>query len=231
MFNTIEEQLNTVTLHFSYLDSHQVNELNLIEPGRFDVAVLFPSFDEQFSQLPFHYNPEVHEIQLDKFYKVLDRLDRVMTNTGTLYIYGLPQWLPYFSVYLDKHKWQFKYWLALEAAHSGAFAQPITSTHQGILLFVRNKDKFSLRKVRSPHQMCEVCGDFVADWGGKKHLRNLSGYAISDVWDDLPTVKDKEHILSKEVWQRLIFLTAKDHARILCLPYDGVQDLERYIFE
>ncbi len=231
MFTVIEEPLNLPTLHFSYLTSQQSSELDKIPFFSYDVIVALPGFSEAFSQLPFKYDSIIHEPELQKFYRTLDSFGRIIKKTGTLYIYGLPQMLPYFSVYLNERGWQFKYWLALETNHPAPSQVPMVNSHEGILLYVRDKNKFSLRKARSEHLKCEVCGDFTADWGGKKHLRNPLGYAISDVWDDLPTVKNGQHILSKEVWQRLVLLTANDHSRILCAPYDGVQDLDRSIFE
>jgi hypothetical protein len=232
MYNVVEIPLDLKSFEYKYVTSTQVDALNTLAPASVDVAVVFTPFDETFNQLPFRYNPAIHDDYLNKIYQILDKVDQVVAKTGTLYIYGLAQWLPYFSVYLDEKKWQFKYWLAVETQHPPVTKAAMVNTHQGILLYVKNKTKFNLRKVRSPHQKCDVCGDFTADWGGKKHLRNPLGYAISDVWDDLPQpVLDHNHIFSKEVWQRLLLLTANDKAHILCINYDGEQNLEQYIFE
>ena len=231
MFNVIEEQLDTATLHFSYLISADLAKLENFPSESQDVIIAFTDLASVFAQQPFHYNPAIHQRLLDDLYCTLDHYSRIIKQNGTLYIYGLPQLLPYLSVYLNQKGWQFKYWLALETYHPEPTTQPLINTHEGILLYVRNKQKFSLRKTRSQHQKCDVCGDFTADWGGKSHLRHGLGYAISDVWDDLPQVKEKGHILSKEIWQRLILLTGQEHSKILIAAYDGIQDLEQYIFE
>jgi len=231
MFNLIDEPLDLSSLQFTYIPSDQLDRLEFLEPESFDVVIGFTEVNEAVNQLPFKFNPQIHEPYLKRHYNLLESISKVATKTATLYLYGLQQWLPYFAVHLDQHNWGFKYWLALETSHPVFTSSPMIPTHEGILLYVRSKKKFSLRKVRSPHQMCDVCGDYVADWGGKKHLRNPAGYAISDVWDDLPQVKDQRHILSKEVWQRLILLTAQENSRILCVAYDGVADIDRFIFE
>lgn len=230
MFLTIDEELDTNTLHFSYLNTPQLGEIGKIYRESVDIIISFTNFNHPFNQIPFKYDKVVHEPILHEYYQLLTSFGRIIKKTGTLYIYGSPQILPYLSVFLNKQGWQFKYWLTLETHHPEPSPEPIIQTHEGILLYVKNKNKFNLRKVRSPHQKCDICGDFTADWGGKSHLRNSNGYVISDVWDDLTSVKDQEHILSKEVWQRLILLTANDHSNILCAAYNGEQNLGQYIF-
>jgi hypothetical protein len=231
MFSTIEEPLDLRTIKFTYLESRHLDEWTNLAHESFDVIVAFPEFGSSISRIPFRFEPTTDGSYLKEISRLVENFSRLISRTGTLYIYGLPQWLPYFSVCLDECGWQFKYWLALETCHPTPSASPMIPTHEGILLYVRNKSKFSLRKVRSKHQKCDVCGDFTADWGGKSHLRHPMGYAISDVWDDLPLVHDKDHVLSKEVWQRLVLMTAQEHSRVLCVGYDGVQDLEHFVFE
>lgn len=233
LFNRLDpkDELDFQTVHFSYLNTEQLTQLETIKSESYEVIIAFSDLPESSTPIPFRYDPTIHEPYLQKFYKILDNLDRVATKIATLYIYGVPEWLPYFSVYLDSKGWQFKYWLALETRPVENPTAPLAQAHTGILLYVKNKNKFSLRKVRSEHQHCDICGDFTADWGGKKHLRNALGYAISDVWDDLPQVWNENYKLSKEVWQRLIMLTTEEHARILCVAYDGEHDLEQYVFE
>lgn len=231
MFSLIEEPLDLNSISFSYIPSKGLDELDQLDKESFDVVVAFAHINQPNYSLPFKFDFQAHEPYLQSIYQLIDRISQVITKTGTLYIYGLPQWLPYFAVYLDKNHWQFKYWIALETHHPQATNLPMIGTHEGILLYSRNKNKANLRKVRSPHQKCDVCGDYTADWGGKKHMRNPLGYAISDVWDDLPQVKDANHILSKEVWQRLVLLTAQNNSRVLCVSYDGATDVDRFILE
>lgn len=231
MFNLIDEALDLTTLQFTYIRSNELDKLDALEPESFDVVVAFTEVNPSVNQLPFKFDPQIHELYLKRHYHLLENIGRVAAKTATLYLYGLQHWLPYFAVHLDQNDWRFKYWIALKTSRPAYSNSPMIPTHEGILLYVRNKNKFSLRKVRSPHQMCDVCGDYVADWGGKKHLRNPAGYVISDVWDDLPQAKDEKHVLSKEVWQRLILLTSQENSRVLCVAYDGVADIDRFIFE
>lgn len=227
LFNQIEEDIDPKSIEFIYLFDGETDKLRSLRTGNFDVCVLFAGIREW--EHPFRFSKEEHQPYLDHVNGLLNQIENVISPIGTLYIYGSPQWLPYFAVHLDKRGWGFKYWIALEVAHPPQSDAPLIDTHQGILLYVRNKKKFSLRKVRSPHQNCDVCGDFTADWGGKSHLRHPMGYAISDVWDDLPSALDNDHVLSQEVWQRLLLLTATQGSRVLCVAYDGKRDLDEFI--
>jgi site-specific DNA-methyltransferase (adenine-specific) len=231
MFSLIDEDLDLTSISFSYVTSAELGKLNQLDQDSFDMVIIFTHVNQPNISMPFKFSPQIHQPYLESIYEQINAVSSLITRTGTLYLYGLPHWLPYFAVYLDKNHWQFKYWLALETHHPTSNQSPMVNTHEGILLYSRSKNKSNLRKVRSPHQKCDVCGDYTADWGGKKHLRNPLGYAISDVWDDLPHVKDTNHILSKEVWQRLVLLTAQEKSRVLCIAYDGATDVERFIFE
>ncbi|MEP7288048.1 MAG: DNA methyltransferase [Chloroflexota bacterium] len=231
MLNFVEDDFDIRTVNFFCIPAQERSQLAALQPNTFDVAVLLTQPSENKATLPFRYNPAIHEPFLNGVYDWLKAINPLMSKTGILYIYGLQQWLPYFSVYLDNLGWYFKYWLALEVVHPAPTEKPMINTHEGILLYVHNKNKFNIRKVRSPHSHCDVCGDFTADWGGKKDQRHPLGYAISDVWDDLPRIKDEHYTLSPEVWQRLIMLAAQNGSNILCANYDGLTDLEKYILE
>jgi site-specific DNA-methyltransferase (adenine-specific) len=231
MYTIAEEQLDFSSITFSYSNPEQGDLLKSYSPSQFDIIVAFFDKNHDSNSMPFKYDASKHSLYLSWYYRVLDSFTRLIKNDGTLYVYGLPQWLPYFSVYLDEKKWQFKYWISLATSHPQKTNVPMVRNHEAILLYVKDKKNFNLRKIRTAHPKCPICGDFTADWGGKKHLRHPHGYAISDVWDDLPNVKNDNHILSKEVWERLILLTAKNNASVLCAAYEGEQDLEKYIFE
>lgn len=108
---------------------------------------------------------------------------RVLKKGGLLFIQGIPQVLPELGVFLDK-KLKFKYWFAIESLPIENSSLP--SLHAGVMLFVKGNGRFNIQSVRLPHQICKACERTLKDWGGKSHLMNPKGYAISDVIKDIP---------------------------------------------
>src|ERR1043166_1653518 len=89
-------------------------------------------------------------------------------------------------------------------------------THRGLLMFLkmdpRRKSPTPFRlntsDMKVPHKFCAACGKNVKDWGGKKHLMNPKGTALSDVWRDLPRIKLKDSFAPDSVLERIRALTA-----------------------
>ena len=121
----------------------------------------------------------------------LIEITRSLRPGGLLFIHGEPEELPTIGVYLDQLI-TFKYWIAVESDPPRQRAG-LPSVHSGILLFTKGK-KFDIQKVRFPHQICKACGKPLRDWGGKTHLMNPEGYAISDVWKDLPPSNNNDYL-------------------------------------
>ncbi|MEW6180497.1 MAG: DNA methyltransferase [Chloroflexota bacterium] len=115
-------------------------------------------------------------------YQILDELTRALKPGGLLFIQGLPLQLPSLGVYLDQ-RLNFKYWIVLESRLS-RLTNGLPSVHSGLLMFVKGTH-FEINKVRIPHEYCSACGRTLKDWGGKAHLMNPAGAAISDVWKSL----------------------------------------------
>jgi len=109
----------------------------------------------------------------------LDECVRLLSEGGLLFVQGRPDTLPELGVYLDQ-RLRFRYWIAVESSpHQPTRGLP--SVHAAILLFSQG-ERFDIRRVRFPHEYCAFCGRTLRDWGGKSHLMNPQGYAISDVW-------------------------------------------------
>lgn len=134
-------------------------------------------------------------------------------------VYGIPKWLPYFAEHLFKEM-TFKYWIVLKNPNGDTNKNMIQPYHEGVLLFTKGKSKFNINQVRYPHIYCSQCGDFLADWGGKKHLRHKFGPVISDVWDDTDGFIDDVHGLSPYTLERLLDLTCKENDKVLLGMYD-----------
>lgn len=143
----------------------------------------------------------------------LDAIARTLRPGGLLFIQGKPEVLPAIGVYLDQLL-TFKYWIAVESSpprQNGG----LPSTHAAILLFTKGKS-FDIQKVRFPHQICKSCGKPLRDWGGKSHLMHPDGYAISDVWKDLPLL-DNINSISKPALETIL--------KLLPAPIERLQGL------
>lgn len=124
------------------------------------------------------------KITIERLIEYLGQCVRILKNGGLLFVHGRPDYLPELGVYLDEHL-NFKYWISVDSTiHQPSNGLP--SVHAGLLLFSKGEGRFNIKQTRFTHQMCSACGKTLKDWGGKTHLMNPEGYAISDVWKDLP---------------------------------------------
>lgn len=130
----------------------------------------------------------------------LDRYVHELNPGGLLFIYGEPHWLPEPAVHLARQL-VFKYWIVLD----------ISLTHRGLLMFWKPGGQFHLDTdaVRVTHAHCAACDRYLKDWGGKRHLMNPRGAALSDVWRDFPKRAIRDHIIPKDVLNRIHKLTGK----------------------
>jgi DNA modification methylase len=126
----------------------------------------------------------------------LDRCVRGLRPGGLLFLYGEPCGLPESAVHLARQL-VFKYWIVLDFAEA--------SSHRGLLMFWKPGARFQLNTdaVRVPHAKCAACGRYLKDWGGKRHLMNPRGTALSDVWRDLPKQTIRDHIVPNDVLERI----------------------------
>ena len=126
---------------------------------------------------------------------------RLLRPGGLLFIYGTPLELPHWGEHIlaspELSPYAiFKYWIALDINEESRNTH-LQLNQRGLLLFMKNDPtrkqppKFVLhtKETRVPHRNCTACGQNVKDWGGKKHLRNPAGAALSDVWRDQPRRK------------------------------------------
>lgn len=150
---------------------------------------------------------------------------RMLAPGGLLFVYGHPRELPFWGERLAAARgetWRlvFKYWIALELDDTPR-ADSLKPAHRGLLFF--HKDRADRHKpsapplntteVKVPHAFCAACGKNVKDWGGKKHLMNPKGTALSDVWRDLPKTRLRDSVAPDCVLERLRTLTAADSVK------------------
>ena len=186
--------------------------------------------------------------------KLLSECIRVLRTSGWLFIYGLPEELPFWALGLARMdsaapgrsatlspaegetdgvrgalaRMVFKYWIALEVDDVSA-GKALKPAHQGLLMFQKvSSDKnapparsLNIDATRSPHAQCAACGNTLKDWGGKKHLMNPRGAAISDVWRGLTHQVLRDNTLSEGALQRLALLTDATRENALHLIQTG----------
>lgn len=147
---------------------------------------------------------------------------RMLRPGGLLFVYGHPRELPFWGERFAAARgetWRmvFKYWIALELDYVPR-ADSLKPAHRGLLMFL--KDEADRRKpsalplntaeVKVSHAFCAACGKNVKDWGGKKHLMNPKGTALSDVWRDLPKTRLRDSVAPDCVQERIRALTGAD---------------------
>lgn len=118
-----------------------------------------------------------------------------LKEDSTLFVYGSPIQLMKFSEIVS-NKLSFHYWVALDTAVvSKKNENSLRHNHLGILIYSKNGSLsfLDLKNTKFPHVLCEACKNNVKDWGGKKHLMNLNGTGLSDVWKDLYKIKGKQN--------------------------------------
>jgi DNA modification methylase len=162
---------------------------------------------------------------------LLAECSRILRFGGLLFVYGLPHNLAFWGQYLstlrdNRQQMLFKYWIALDLEDAPR-CETLKPTHQGLLMFLKNKPNgvqspfhLNTSTVRIPHAYCAACGLNVKDWGGKKHLMNPNGIAMSDVWRDLPKVPIHDHVIPNFVLERVKALTEQDRATYLHVVQD-----------
>ena len=113
----------------------------------------------------------------------LNHLSSVDTKNKALVVLGPMHLLPY--VYHSVNdRYTFKNLISLRLSkpvRSGTF---LPNEHFGAIVFTTNKNKV-MNDVRKPYLHCKCCGNTVKDYGGKRHLMEMCGARISDVWTDI----------------------------------------------
>lgn len=154
------------------------------------------------------------------FREILDQCIRVLKDTGLLLIQGTPKSLPSRIEPLMKSLY-FRYWIAIES-NILQNKQGLPSAHAAVVVFSKSKDSFKVNKVRFLHRYCSFCNKTLKDWGGKSHLMNPAGYAISDVWRDLPKQNNYTR-LSRAVLEVLLRLIDNKNGKCLVFPLEAIE--------
>ncbi len=199
-------------------------ELNKLSNESMDVIVISSFFDpkDKLHQMP----PNNYQLKRATI-ELIEKVTKVLKYGGFFFVYGLPHHLAFWGQYIsllndEAHQMIFKYWIGLNIDNMPRL-ETLKPNHLGLLMFLKTSTKnntissFHLNTdlVRVPHAYCSACGQNVKDWGGKKHLMNPNGIALSDVWKDLPTNQVTDNIIPSPILQRIENLTKTDNANYL----------------
>lgn len=152
------------------------------------------SIDMTFADPPFNLKKSYGYYQDKKELKEYNRwckqwineMVRVTKPTGSIFVHNLPRWLTYHAAYLNE-KAKFRHWIAWDAM-GAPLGKTLLPNHYGILYYVKS-DNFKFFDVRIPHPRCRVCGELLADYGGKKAKAHPFGVLLSDVWTDIHRIR------------------------------------------
>lgn len=174
-----------------------------------------------------------------------ENLDNLVEENGFVFIYGVPQQLVHYGYNMNNY-FTFKYWISLDINYND-YDQELPHTHLGVLMYHKegkhSKMHLNTKEVRIPYNGCSHCEGNVKDWGGKKHLMNKIGSAVSDVWKDFyevikvqedpkveglqlnfidinkRTVSIKDNIIPDIVYNRLVELTKFESSTLLKIDF------------
>lgn len=174
----------------------------IIEDDCLEVMAEIPdnSVDMTFADPPFNLNKKYNHYDdskekgeyLDWCKKWLSEMVRITNPTGAIFVHNIPRWLTYFSYYLNEMAY-FRHWIAWNAG-GAPLGKTLLPHHYGILYYTKEKShkKFKFNDIRSPHERCRVCKEFLKDYGGKKDQMHGYGPLISDVWTDIHRIRHKK---------------------------------------
>lgn len=155
--------------------------------------------------------------------KWLYEMVRITKPTGSIFVINIPKSLTHHACYLNKIA-RFKHWIAWNAM-GAPLGKTLLPNHYGILWYVKS-DNPKFFDIRSPHPRCRVCGELLADYGGKKDLIHPFGTLVSDVWTDIFRIRHAsrrdEHPcqLPIHLLERLILMVT-DEGDIVLDPFMG----------
>ncbi len=200
--------------------------------------------DEFFDSIIINTNFKIEDLHNDSIVSkdsnyiqttsdLIKKASKVLKDGGLLFVYGLPKYLPYFAIYLndsevDEHRFLFKYWIGIEFNSSEDY-QVLKNSHIGMLMYLKTKSlesptpfHLNTKEVRVSHKYCVACHMNIKDWGGKKHLMNPLGTALSDVWSNLNSDLANATTISEEVIKRIYGLINDGNSKLLIIKQTNI---------
>lgn len=185
----------------------------------FDAVILKTNFGAD--QIGKHSIISESDIFIQQTLSLIDKCCSQLKDGGLIFVYGLPNYLSYFGEYLSDKKKQdefsyiFKYWISCEFK-AEEIKNELPIAHIGLLMYLKTKSKknttpfdINTKFVRVPYSDCTACGNTTKDWGGKKHLINPLGSALSDVWSFNDTPIKKASNIPVALTERILALLSE----------------------
>jgi len=203
------------------------SDIHAYAPGSFDVVVVATYVDPDeldCCRVPGDSAAYIHRIGTTC--TLLSDASRLLKDGGLLFVYGFPGVLPSLAVRLNalfdgEHRLLFKYWIGLEL-EPDLPKEGLPHAHMGLLMYLKTRSPayptpFSLntKTVRIPYRYCAACGKVTKDWGGKSHLINPLGSAVSDVWSGIGTAVRDAGMIPGSCLRRIADLTARPSRKML----------------
>lgn len=149
-----------------------------ISDQTFDLIFICPPFDPYERIGPFRLESRDY---IARWSECVFEASRLIAKSGGMFIFGLPQWLPFLGIAAGKSL-SFRNWIALRIWDGPAEGSPLVPSQAGLLFYVRHQKLSTANRVRLPHPKCRACGKLLSDWGGHKDKCNPAGVTMSDVW-------------------------------------------------
>ncbi|MBX7220099.1 MAG: site-specific DNA-methyltransferase [Blastocatellia bacterium] len=154
----------------------------------------------------------------------LAEIVRVTKPTGNILIYGQPHRLLQYAAML-REKTVFRHWIVWDTL-SAPLGKSLPPSHSGFLHVAKDKTLNTFFELRAPHKRCRSCKVLSKDYGGKKALLHPFGPLVTDVWTDIPRLRN--HFQSTELseklpqllWERVILMTTNEGDLVLD-PFAG----------
>ena len=218
----IENKMHKTNSHkFKLANLTEISEAkisNLSSDILFDAAVLKTNFSS--NQIGKNSILEESNSFIKKTLPLIDTICSKLKDGGLIFIYGLPNYLSYLGEYLsdkkqDEFSYIFKYWISCEFK-AVQLADGLPNAHIGLLMYLKSKSKknptpfdINTKFVRIPYSDCISCGNMTKDWGGKKHMLNPLGSALSDVWSFKDISIKKAQKIPSELTERILALLSE----------------------
>jgi len=206
------------------IEVHRVKEddfqdFSNFEDSEFNVVFLSPAIDRELKEKPAKMTGDILE-KAEKLKKLSLDAQRITKSDGTLLIHHAPLILPKIAMGLNNADRRFRYWISLERPTNEDY--PVQHTHEGILMYFMDENNFNYNRIREPHEKCEVCNNYLSDWGGKKDQMNDNGNVISDIWSEISFEGYEENSkIPVKALDRLLDLVTDDEFKVLLCPYEG----------
>ncbi|MBI5222820.1 site-specific DNA-methyltransferase [Candidatus Micrarchaeota archaeon] len=206
-------------------------ELGIKSDKKYDSIIINTYFSPEDLSISSPVSKNELNKQINPTIELVSKASKLLKDGGLIFIYGCPRHLSYYSIFLDNYPtdgfgYLFKYWIALEFKTAQLTPQ-LPSCHIGLAMHLKTKSieqptsfELNTKIVRIPYKTCNSCGLNVKDWGGKKHLLNKLGAAISDVWNEIDITMDASEKIPETVLQRIWALTTKEESSMLVILQD-----------